>query len=65
MIFFNWFFGKGSTERLEHTLAAKNLYSINFTKQNTKFCLSLHHNRGNSYLFINGTEIIKFKDKIF
>ena len=35
---------------------AENLYSINFTKKNTKFCLSLHCNGVNDYLFINGTE---------
>ena len=28
-----------------------------------KLCLSLHYNRANSYLFVNGTEIIKFKAK--
>ena len=33
--------------------------SINFTKVNTKFCL--HYNDDNSYLFVNGKEIIKFK----
>ena len=39
------------------------MYSINFTKENIKFCLSLHYNGANSYLFVNGTEIIKFKVK--
>ena len=39
------------------------MYSINFTKENTKCCLSLHYNGANSYLFVNGTEIIKFKAK--
>ena len=39
------------------------MYSINFTKTNTKFCLSLHYNGDNSYLFVNGTEIFKFKAK--
>ena len=39
------------------------MYSINFTKKNTKFCLSLHYNGANNYLFVNGTEIIKFKAK--
>ena len=34
---------------------------MNFTKENTKFCLSLHYNGANSYLFGNGTEIINFK----
>ena len=28
-----------------------------------KFSLSLHYNGANSYLFVNGTEIIKFKAK--
>ena len=55
--------GKGPTQRLEHTLTAEKLYSINSTKHNTKFCLSLHYNGANSYLFINGTKVIKFKAK--
>ena len=28
-----------------------------------KFCLSLHYNGANSYLFVNGVEIIKSKAK--
>ena len=55
--------GKGPTQGLEHALTAKKLYAINFTKQNTKFCLSLYYNGANSYLFVNGTENIKFKAK--
>ena len=39
------------------------MYSINFTEKNKKFCLSLHYNGANSYLFVNGKEIIKFKAK--
>ena len=39
------------------------MYSMNFTERNKKFCLSLHHNGANSYLFVNGTEIHKFKAK--
>ena len=39
------------------------MYSINFIKNNRKFCLSLHYNGANSYLFVNGTEIINFKAK--
>ena len=30
-------------------------------KANTKFCLSLHVNADNNYLFVNGKEIFKFK----
>ena len=39
------------------------MYSINFTKVNTKFCLSLHYNVANNYLFVNGTKIHKFTAK--
>ena len=39
------------------------MYSINFTGTKKKFCLSLHYNERNSYIFVNGTEIIKFKAK--
>ena len=28
-------------------------FSINYTKANTKFCLSLNYNADNSYLFVN------------
>ena len=55
--------GKGQTQGLEHTLIAEKLYSINFTENNKKFCLSLHYNGANSYLFTNGTEIHKLKAK--
>ena len=55
--------GKVPTQGLEHTLSAATIYSINFTENNEKFCLSLHYNKANSYLFVNGTEIYKFKAK--
>ena len=55
--------GIGPTQGLEHTLTAEKMYSINFTVTKNKFCLSLHYNGANSYLFVNGTEIIKFKAK--
>ena len=41
------------------------MYSINFTVTKKKFCLSLHYNGANTYLFVNGTEIYKFKAKDF
>ena len=56
-------FGKGSTEGLKHKLTAGKMYSVNFTVTKNKFCLSLHYNGANSYLFVNGTEINKFKAK--
>ena len=47
--------GKGYAQGLEHTLSAEKMYSINFTEHNNKFCLNLHYNGANSYLFVNGT----------
>ena len=55
--------GKGPTQGLEHTLTAEKMYSINFTVTKKKFCLSLHYNGANIYLFENGTEIYKFEAK--
>ena len=55
--------GKSPTQGLKQTLTAEKMYSINFTVTGKKFCLSLHYNGANSYLFVNGTEIIKFKAK--
>ena len=45
------------------TIYAEKLCSINFTENNKKFCLSLHYNQANSYLFVTGTEIHKFQTK--
>ena len=54
--------GEGIKQEIYDTiLTAEKMYSINFTVSNKKFCLSLHYNGPNSYLFVNGTEIIKFK----
>ena len=55
--------GKGLIQGLGHTLIAEKMYSINFTEPNKKFCLSLHYNRANSYMFVNGKEIHEFKAK--
>ena len=53
----------GPTQGLEHTLTAEKMFSINFTVTRNKFCLSLHYNGANSYLFVYGREIYKFKAK--
>ena len=45
------------------TIYAEKLYSISFTENNKKICLSLHYNGANSYLFVNVTEIYTFKAK--
>ena len=56
--------GKGPTQGLgEQSLTAEKMYSVNFTENGEKYCLNLHYNGANSYLFVNGTEIIKFKAK--
>ena len=39
------------------------MHLINFTEKNKTFCLSLHYNGANRYLFVNGTEIYKLKAK--
>ena len=39
------------------------MYSINFTVTKKTFCLSVYYNGANSYLFVNGTEMYKFKAK--
>ena len=39
------------------------MYSINFTVTKKEILFSLHLNGSNSYLFVNSTEIYKFKAK--
>ena len=55
--------GRGPTQGLESTLTAEKMYSINFTVTKKKFCLNLHYNGVSNYLFVNGTEIRKFRAK--
>ena len=54
--------GMDPTQGLEHALSTEKMYSFNFT-ENKNFYFSLHNNGANSYLFVNGTEINKFKAK--
>ena len=56
--------GEDSTQGLDGAmLTAEKMHSINFTVTRTIFCLSFHYNGVNNYLFVNGTEIHKFKAK--
>ena len=56
--------GRRPTQGLgENSLTAEKMCSINFRVTKKKFCLSLHYNGANHYLFVNGTEIYKFKAK--
>ena len=53
--------GEGPTEDINDSMGPEErTFSINFSKTKTKFCLSLHYNGGNSYLFVNGKEIYEF-----
>ena len=45
------------------TIYSEKMYSPNFTVANKTFCLSQHYNGDNSYLFVNGKEVTKFKAK--
>ena len=42
-------------------LVHQKTFAINFSKAKTKFCLTLHYNADNGYLFVNGEQIFKFK----
>ena len=50
----NLVLGEGLNENINGSIcAAEKKFSINFSKAKTNFCLSLHCNHHNSYLFIN------------
>ena len=54
--------GHGLTQKVNNTtIYAEKKYSPNFSAENKVFCLSLHYNGDNSYLFVNGKEVTKFK----
>ena len=56
--------GKGPTQGLDDTtLTAEAQYSINCSIPQRTFCLSLHYNGSNSFLFANTTKIYQFKAK--
>ena len=49
--------GERFTQRLEDTtLYPEKMYSINFTATIKKFCLSLHYDGANSYLFVKAAD---------
>ena len=47
------------------TIYAEKIYKTNFTAPNKKFVLSLHYNGKDSYLFVNGSQELKFKAQSF
>ena len=46
------------------TIYAEKIYKTNFTEQRKTFVLSLHYNGDNSYLFVNGSQELKFKSSV-
>ena len=56
--------GHGLTQKVNNTtIYAEKMYSPNFRAENKIFCLSLRYNGDDSYLFVNGKEVTKFKAK--
>ena len=54
--------GEGLAYVINRTLVSPGkMFGINFSKADTKFCLILHYNGDNSYWFVDGKEIFKFK----
>ena len=47
---------------VQHYSQKKSIRLI-FSKSRKKICFSLHYNGANSFLFVNGKEIFKFKAK--
>ena len=56
--------GHGLIQKInDTTIYAEKMYSLNLTVDNKIYCLRLHYNGDDSYLFINGKEVTKFKVK--
>ena len=56
--------GIGPRQLLDDTtLSAEAQYSINFSRSNRKFSLSVHYNGSNSFLFVKATKISQIKAK--
>ena len=56
--------GHGLIQKINDTkIYAGKMCSPNFTADDKIFCLSLHYNDDNSYLFVNGKKVTKLKAK--
>ena len=56
--------GHGLIQKIDDAIIyAEKMYSPNFAIANKTFCLRLHYNGDDNYLFVNGKEVIKFKAK--
>ena len=58
--------GKGSTQGLDDAATiAEAENSVNFSRSAREFCLSLHYNGNNIFLFVSDTKTYQFKAKNF
>ena len=58
--------GHAFIEKINNTaIYTERSYYPNFSTENKVFCLTLHYDGDNSYLFVNGKKVVKFKAKIF
>ena len=58
--------GQDFIQKIDDTrIYTEKMYSPNFTVSNTTFCLSLHYNGDNSYLFVNVKQVVNFKSQDF
>ena len=56
--------GKACIQKINNTtIYAEKMYSPNFSVENKIFVLGLHYNGDNSYLFVNGQKVTRFKAK--
>ena len=53
--------GEGPTKGINDSTDAEKKKNEYISKVKTKFCSSLHYNGDESYLYVNKTEIYKFK----
>ena len=61
----SFIFGKGPTQELDDTtITAEAQYSINFSRSNRKFYLSLHYNGSNSFYLLMLQKHISSEQKI-
>ena len=60
----NLILGEGPRQGLDDmTLTAEAKYPISFTQSGKRFLLRLHYNGSNRFLFVNSTNVYRFKAK--
>ena len=58
--------GHGFLQKInDTTIYAEKMYSPNLTISGKTYCLSLNYNGDNSYLFVNGKQVVNFKSQNF